>query len=130
MPNKGNTLAISAFALLAASTSACSQTPNPIPRGTNTKYYGYIESGKKFGVSIGDTRESSQAALVSSGYDAWGDVTCEYNFRKLVDCSNWTLVELYSIDRLLFWGNLFIVIDSGEVTAIVWDMHALPKIDF
>ena len=120
---------LAAAAVFFSITTACSRTPKPIPPGADTKYYGYIASGEKFGVRIGDTKSKAEAALISEGFKVWQNGKCSYYLKALVDCTDWTQVELFSLDQRLYRGNLYLKIEEDRVSAIVWDMHLLPHVD-
>jgi GH24 family phage-related lysozyme (muramidase) len=49
--------------LLLVPLAGCARTPYPIPVGTDTFFYGYINQGEKFGVKIGQSREEAESAL-------------------------------------------------------------------
>ncbi len=111
--------------------AACSRTPNPIPVGTDTVYYGNIASGEKFGVKIGDSRTAARVALeAKNGFAYYAEDNCGYKVRTLTACASDFRADLYDVDRFLQRGLVVLAYDEERIIGIVWDFQALPASDF
>lgn len=107
---------------------ACSQTPNPIPRGTDTFYYGHIDSGEKFGVKVGDGRADAQRKLGGKFHYA-GESRCGYRVKLLVGCLDDFTGDIFRVKQFLRDGIIVLEIRSDKVAAVIWDFTALPTVD-
>ncbi len=115
--------------LLAASVSGCTHAPKPIPVGTNSYYYGRIDAGSKFGVTVGDTRETARARMTKAGYAYNADIGCENFFKDISGCAGDERADSYSLKEAVRHGNIDLQYRDGRVVAILWDFNLLPSVD-
>lgn len=118
------------MSIFLAPVAACSQTPNPIPVGTDTTYYGNIATGGKFGVKIGDSRAAARATLEKQGFLYFREGGCSHRVRTLTACAGVLRTDLYDVDQFLRRGLLVLVLDGERIGGMVWDFQALPATDF
>ncbi|MEE9330579.1 MAG: hypothetical protein V3V30_10610 [Parvularculaceae bacterium] len=106
------------------------QTPNPISVGSNMPYYGYITSGSKFGVSVGMPTRDAQAVLEQNGFSYGGQVACIGTISRLIVCKNSQKFELYWVKHTWRHGLIYVDVQNGMVSSIIWNFRLLPHIDF
>lgn len=116
--------------LALAPVAACSRTPNPIPVGTDTTFYGNIVNGEKFGVKIGDERLAARDKLERQGFAFYSEAGCLSKVKDLVECSAGFEADIYDVDQFLRRGLIVMEVKEGNIAAIVWDFQALPATDF
>lgn len=106
------------------------QQPRPMPIGTDTYKYGYIEIGRRFGVSIGDDREEARLSLLNAGYDFAGSTLCEDSaLRVEIACVNGDLFDVYNHHEGLGHKTIYLLISNESVFRIGWSFIYL-QIDF
>ena len=133
MPKILTLLRFVVLTVMSCSVAACG-TPKPIPPGTNTYYYGYIKTGGKFGVLIGQNREAAKGGLLDNGAEFGGVIDCGHErLKETIDCSSIDEVDVY----ILFWkfptfreGQVYVFIEDDKVAAIAWSLRLLPEIVF
>ncbi len=113
------------FAL--AFTTACAQ-PRPIPAGTDQSYFGHIEEGEKFGVSIGMSQEEAIRILTLKGLRDDGFGACTYYLEQIVGCAEEDRIHLLRRREFLKDGSIYLRIANGQVAAIAWSFQ-LVRID-
>lgn len=121
------------FVTLAAVTfplCACSQEPRPIPLGSEAQYYGYIDTGERFGVKIGDSRSNARALLEENKFEYLGDDNCSYRLKSLINCTKEHWSDVYHVREPLRHGVIYLEFKGDEITAIIWDFKLLPNADF
>jgi len=115
-------------ALLAFVVSGCSQ-PRPIPLGADTKYYGYIAEGRKFGVSIGDERAAAAAILVSQGFRRPEAVDCaDSGLKDELNCGRGDIFDIYHRRGRVGHDVVSLGVAGGKVNRIAWS-SVLFRID-
>jgi hypothetical protein len=111
---------------ISATLDACSRTPEPIPPGTDTPYYGFITRGEKFGVSIGDLEGAARSSIRNARYD--GAEPCAEYLAETINCREGELFQAYRAQWPLRDGVFWLRISSGRVSAIAWTF-SLADID-
>ncbi|MFT4255115.1 MAG: hypothetical protein QM608_21850 [Caulobacter sp.] len=108
-------------ALLLGGVCACSE-PEHVPLGTDTTYYGYIDRGRRFEVSIGDGREAARAAMVAQGFQQPEAADCADSgmLRKTLRCAPGERFDIYHRHRGLGHDAVSLRIDGDRVAAINW----------
>lgn len=106
-------------------TPALAGTTFPIPLGTNGTYNGYIRSGSRFGVHIGDSREQAKRSLINKGLRDDGPFACERYVRESVACRPGDLAEVYRIQKFMYDGDVFVFVEGGKGIAIGWRADAI-----
>lgn len=125
-----NLLAIACASVALIPATACSRTPNPISVGVDTMYYGYITSGHKFGVTIGDTRKSARHVLESRGYHFGGEGSCDSRMQQLIHCTSDYRDDIYRVSEFMKDGFIFLQVQNETIVAIVWKFEAIRNPDF
>lgn len=121
--------AIIAISLFSLGLSACSQ-PRPIPSGTDTRFYGNISRGEKFGVSVGAVRKVARTAMEARGYDLAGTTTCaESGVQEDVACAPADVFDIYGRHRGSGHETIFLEIRDDKVVRIGWSFTLL-QLDF
>ncbi len=121
--------AIIAVSITGLVSSGCSQ-PTPIPSGADTKFYGNISEGGKFGVSIGTTRKVSRAAMEAKAFEFSGTTTCgESGLREEIACDPDDVFDFYHKHRTLGHDTVFIRVYDDRVMTIGWSFNLL-HVDF
>jgi hypothetical protein len=136
LPTAARTLKIVASAISAACIAASCAGPDRLTVGHNRAYYGYITSGGKFGVRIGDPAESAQVVLRErEQFEYRGAYDC-VQLRRIVECREGQKYGVFVSDASIRNGvpvsHGFLRIEisaSGEISAIVWRFYMLPSID-
>ncbi len=106
----------------------CAQ-PRPIPRGTDTSFYGYISAGARFGVSIGDTREVAHGALVGQGFSFSGTTDCgETSLQYELGCERGATFDIYDKHQGLGHDTVFLEVREERIAMIGWS-RVLFQID-
>ncbi|MDC7677355.1 hypothetical protein [Asticcacaulis machinosus] len=128
----GKIIRVSLVVLSVALHGCSEQPPGPVRLGTDTVYYGYVDTGKKFGVKIGDTRQIAREKMIDSGaifypnsdekqpkikYDS--DV-CDEVWQKRVACGRGHTFDYYRVQKLGWDGRVFVFFKDNKVTAIYW----------
>ncbi|MEM8771164.1 MAG: hypothetical protein AAGD92_05885 [Pseudomonadota bacterium] len=99
---------------------ACAPRPEPIPEGTDTRWYGNIASGEKFGVTIGDDYASAREVLVNDGFRSDGVVPCSKNNGVTFECSAPYEAGMFRLKRFGKDGSVYLILDDKVVVQIVW----------
>lgn len=109
--------------------------PHELGVGVNQAYYGYITSGEKFGVQIGDLSVESRLLLESGRFEYRGSRDC-IELRRIVDCLEGQRYEIYTTTASIrngvpvSHGHMRLEIGaSGQVEGIVWRFYLLPSVD-
>ena len=119
-------VAMSGMALSACNAGA---SDGPIQHGSNSNYSGYIESGTKFGVSIGDPIESVQPKLTSQGMRYDGISHCESYPKQLLNCQSSDTWQGYRVQKFLKDGFVYVKYEGGRVTVIAWSFSLFPPME-
>ena len=91
----------------------------PIAVGANTYWYGHIVKGARFGVRIGDTRETARRTLEKTfRYD--NALGCGPYAREVIACADGDDIDFYRIQELFRDGTIFVTFVRGRVSAIAW----------
>jgi hypothetical protein len=106
------------------------KTPQPIPVGANTPYYGYIVDGKRFDVSIGGLASEVQVSFEEKGFSYAGRVDFPRSLCRRISCKDDQIFDLYRVRQAGRQGWIYIEVKEDMVTAIIWDFELLPNIDF
>lgn len=108
---------------------ACSRTPNQIPAGVSTYYYGHLTSGHVFGIEIAEQQKDAQRRLSLKHIFYVSKVSCDYYLSSLLNCKSGDFYSVYSIREPLRWGNLYVRYSGGVVAEIAWETYLVPHID-
>ena len=114
---------------LACMVSGCSPTPNPIPVGTDTIFYGNIRNGEKFGIHVGEGRAAAMSVLDKHGLRYDGQFGCNYTVQALFACKS-GIHASFRVDEIARHGEVYIEIKNDKVLSIGWELSMLPYIDF
>ena len=116
--------------IVSALLMAC--TPVTIPLGADTPYYGRIERGSKFGVTIHDGQRSARGTLerASIRYEATADCGDSGILTKLLACERGEMFEIYGVSDSTRHGSIYLKISDEHVEAIAWDLRLLPDATF
>jgi hypothetical protein len=106
------------------------KTPQSIPVGANTPYYGYITSGKRFDVSIGDAASETEISLEEKGFRYNGRTNFTPGLCRYISCKDNQIFDIYRVKQTWRHGYIYIEVKESVVTAIIWDFSLLPNIDF
>lgn len=128
--SRAKLLAAACASLSLTPVTACSRTPDPIPVGVDTMYYGYITSGEKFGVAIGDARKAAQHTLESRGYHFGGEGSCDSRMKQLINCASDYRDDIYRVSEFMKDGFIFLQFKSDQIVAIIWKFEAIRNPDF
>ena len=101
----------------------------PIPQGTNSAYSGYIVSGGKFGINIGDPMESVKPTLTRQKMRDDGFFPCEAYVKEILACSPRETWEIYRVQQFLKDGDVFVKYENNKVAAIAWSFELFPPLD-
>jgi hypothetical protein len=102
----------------------------PMQSGTDRPLAGYIVSGEKFGVKIGDHQAESNIILEKSGVEYINQEDCK-SISYLVNCKLDSKNSAYSVSRGFYHGKIFLILGKNErVDAIAWEFYIIPHIDF
>lgn len=114
------------LAALCSLTVACAQ-PRPIPIGSDTSFYGYLTTGVKFDVSIGDEQSTARSVIEGRGFDFVRETDCAESVRLQEDlaCSAGDRYELY--DRHAGSGHewIYVGVTGGHVRSMAWSFSIL-----
>lgn len=102
----------------------------PLQPGEISWSEGYLLSGSKFGIAVGEEIDHARVSARRNGLDHYGSSYCYIKLQKLINCSPSQKVYFFGIDRILRHGYVAVLYDDNRVTAIVWNTHALHQIDF
>ena len=116
---------------LAVAIMGCVQAqPIPIPLGTNTRNYGYIANGNKFGLSIGQSRDAARAVMEDQDYKYSGAVLCQdSSLESEIGCRTNEIFDVYDKNRGIGHETIFMHVDGDRVSKIGWSFIAL-QLDF
>lgn len=104
---------------------ACSQ-PRPIPLGSDTDRYGYIEEGGKFGMSVGQARTSAQQLMEGQGFAFAGATLCQdSSLEAEIECERGDLFDIYSRHSGLGHETIFLQVREERISRIGWSFVAL-----
>ena len=110
--------------------------PDKIVAESNRAYFGYITTGKKFGVAIGQSAVGARAVLRGvRRFEYKGTYDC-IDLRRIVECERGQKYDVYvsgaSIRNGLPISYGIVRVEIGaedDVVAIVWRFYLLPSID-
>jgi hypothetical protein len=108
---------------------ACSRTPNPIPIGADTYYYGNLVSGERFGVDVGYPDAAARRALAANHWKYVGEFECDYTLKTLFACRTGERYGEFTADRFWRHGSVYLKIEGNQVRQIGWSFSLLPYID-
>lgn len=116
--------------IIALLLAAC--TPPTIPIGTDTAFYGQIVEGSKFGVSVGEARQTARETLaqMSFGFEGTADCGASAILEKLLSCHSGDVYDLYGVSEATRHGSIYVKVDHERVQAIAWDLRLLPDTTF
>lgn len=113
----------------AAGLAACSTTPNPVPAGTDTAWYGNLGQGGKFGTAVGLLAANAPEALWAQGYGYEGMVACSSETRDLLGChpnEQYLSFQPVEIGRK---GHVYLKVENDRVSQIAWAFTVVPYLD-
>jgi hypothetical protein len=119
------------MSMLAVAVMGCVQDqPRPIPLGTNTTNYGYVDNGSKFGISIGQSRGAARAILEDKDYKYSGTVMCkDSSLESEIGCRSNEMFDVYDKNRGFGHETIFMHVADDRVLKIGWSFIAL-QLDF
>ena len=109
----------------------CSAEPyRPLQMGTDTVYAGYISSGSKFGVKIGDNRSIVKSKLEGKSKYSNKHRTCSYRVHELIGCDQGTKLdyESYRVQWPLRDGMIFVIYENSNVSRLAWEFAYFERI--
>ena len=98
----------------------------PVPASVNTFSHGYIASGKKFGVKIGEQIENAKMTLVKKGAVDDGIFPCD-RLKEETECDDNTFWESFRYMKIFRDGFISLKFKEGKVAGIRW-MFLAPTI--
>lgn len=128
MRNKWVGAALQMF-LLSVLVSGCTEQPRPIPLGTDQSYYGRIEKGQKFGISVGQSESEASLILLKKEFRDDGVWECDFTLQQLLACNEGELFRIFRRRDLLKDGSIYLHLIDGEVSSIAWQFQ-LMRADF
>lgn len=115
--------------LMLCASVACSQQRHPAVPGENYFYQGYLKSGEKFSVVVGEERVAARSILESHHIQYIGEVTCDAYLQTIYKCRLGQKADAYSLKELARHGSICLEYESGVIVGIAWDFYLLPYID-
>ena len=116
-------LTMSLIACFSMTVSACAETPRPIKKGENSLYYGNITTGQKFGIRIGQSRQSAKEILIEKKIEYYGEQKCEDLTHRKIDCirgDTFDVYRKYGTFLLVSGGLIYVFYEDDKVTGIAW----------
>ncbi len=102
-----------------------------IEKGEHKALYGYIVSGEKFGVKIGEAKKSAERKLIGKGFEEVEAFHCQSSTLALtIDCDGLKDLTSYWKFEPLYRIMVFIEYRDGQVGAIIWEILIGPMWDF
>ncbi len=115
--------------ILAAGVAACANTPSPAPTGTDTAWHGNLTTGGKFGAAIGQTTPDARQEMFAAGYGFEGQFACSSEKRILPACPSGALCLKFQPVQLGENGHIYLRIENGVVSPIVWELTPVAYLD-
>ena len=102
----------------------------PIPHGSNHIYSGYIETGRKLGVRIGDPIATVEPRPTRHNVHKSGDVyECSAYGQELLGCHAGDLWQCYRVTKIGKDGNIYVRYENDRVVAIAWSFNFWPPME-
>ena len=100
----------------------------PIHPGTNTHFYGYIESGGKFGFEVGKPFSTIvQNDNKSYRVEFYGTSGCMGTYKKISNCSAGSKHASFTVNGVLYHGQIFVgVAPNGTIGSVIWNADVFP----
>lgn len=105
------------------SSASCSRTPEPIRPGVDTFYYGYVTTGKKLGVTVGQPRAEVMRILARSQDEYYGEQRCRAATQTFVACPTNAPFDLYRRHGVVRDGQIYVTFAGDRVTGIAWSFN-------
>jgi hypothetical protein len=109
---------------------ACSPTPRPVSVGVDTYFYGNVDHGEKFGVSVGMPDLEAQKILTARKFRFDGKFACDFALRSVFGCKPGQSYNSFIVNELLKNGGVYLESRRSRVIAIGWSFNLLPYMDF
>ncbi|MDB5468781.1 MAG: hypothetical protein JWR84_341 [Caulobacter sp.] len=109
----------------------CVAADKPMKPGTSNPYNGYITSGGRFGVRIGDSVEQADIALRKHLKVKFNNENyrCDFRLKRHVACEGMQQIGFYYISETFRNGELFVESRDGKVVSMIWRMQLRPYLD-
>lgn len=120
---KSKLLTVVTMASITLAAAACTKTPEPIEKGADTPYYGYITSGEKFDITVGQSRQAAKDTLAAGKLAFYGQEKCEDKTHRKIDCAPGDTFDVYRKKGIIKNGFIYVVFEGDTVTAVAWSFN-------